>query len=261
MVLRKKDFPEIGEYVIATATRLQEHGVYVNLDEFDKGGYVPIGEVASTWVKNIKDFVKEGQKLVLKVIRIDDRKGHIDLSIRKVTEREKKEKLIQWKKAKKAEKLLENAANTLNVPYADAVKSVGIPLEDRFGDLYAALEAATIGGPKALIEAGITESWANALFEASKGHIEAPMVQVTGIIQVRSPKPRGVEDIKSAILAGIKAATSNETKMEVTYVGAPKYRMEVTAKDYKTAEESMKRAAEVTVSEVTEAGGSGEFLR
>jgi len=261
MVLRKKDYPEIGEYVIATATRLQEHGVYVSLDEFDKGGYVPIGEVASTWVKNIKDFVKEGQKLVLKVIRIDDRKGHIDLSLRKVTEREKKEKLIQWKKTKKAEKLMENAAKALNVSYADAVRTVGIPLEDHFGDLYAALEAATTKGPKALTEARIPENWANAIFESSKGHIETPMVQVTGIIQIKSPKPKGVEDIKSAIVSGVKAASSKDVRMDVTYVGAPKYRIEVTAKDYKTAEESMKKAAEVIVSKMGDAGGSSEFLR
>ncbi len=261
MVLRKKNYPEIGEYVIATATRLQDHGVYVSLDEFDKGGYVPIGEVASTWVKNIKDFVKEGQKLVLKVIRIDDRKGHIDLSLRKVTEREKKEKLIQWKKSKKAEKLLENAAKSLDAPYAEAVRDVGIPLEDYFGDLYSALEAATTRGPKALTEAKVPENWANALFETSKGHIEAPTVQVTGIIQIKSPNPKGVEEIKSAIVSGIKAGAAKDVKMEVTYVGAPKYRIEVTAKDYKTAEDSIKKAAEVIVSKIGAAGGTSEFLR
>lgn len=261
MVLRKKNYPEIGEYVIATATRLEGHGVYVNLDEFDKGGYIPIGEVASTWVKNIKDFVKEGQKVVLKVIRIDDRKGHIDLSLRKVTEREKKEKLIQYKKGKKAEKLLENAAKTLNVTFPDAVKSVGIPLEDFFGDLYVALEEAAVKGPKAFVEAGISEEWADALFESSKGHIEAPTVHVTSIIQIKSQKPKGVEDIKAAIIAGVKASAGKDVEMEVTYVGAPKYRMDVTAKDYKTAEDAMKKAADVIVSKITAAGGSSEFVR
>lgn len=261
MVLRKKNYPEIGEYVIATATRLEGHGVYVNLDEFDKGGYIPIGEVASTWVKNIKDFVKEGQKVVLKVIRIDDRKGHIDLSLRKVTEREKKEKLIQYKKGKKAEKLLENAAKSLNVTFPDAVKTIGIPLEDYFGDLYGALEAATVKGPKALVEAGIPEEWGNALFESSKGHIEAPTVHVTNVIKIQSQKPKGVEDIKAAIIAGVKAAANKDVKVDVTYLGAPKYRMEISAKDYKTAEEAMKKAADTIVSKITAAGGSSEFAR
>ncbi|HRU81543.1 MAG TPA: hypothetical protein P5168_03220, partial [Candidatus Methanomethylicus sp.] len=110
-------------------------------------------------------------------------------------------------------------------------------------------------------EARIPENWANAIFESSKGHIETPMVQVTGIIQIKSPMPKGVEDIKSAIISGVKAASAKDVRMDVTYVGAPKYRIEVTAKDYKTAEESMKKAAEVIVSKMGDAGGSSEFLR
>jgi translation initiation factor 2 subunit 1 len=261
MVLRKKDYPEIGEYIIATAVKLQEHGVYVTLDEYDKNGYIPIGEVASTWVKNIKDFVKEGQKLVLKVIRMDQSKGHIDCSLRKVTEREKKDKLIQYKKSKKAEKLLEGAAKALNKSYADAVKIAGIPLEDYYEDLYAALEAATVKGPKAFLEAKIPEEWANAIFESSKGHIETPVVQVTGIVQLSSTKPKGALDIKEAIINGIKGSAEKDVKVEVTYVGAPRYRIEVIAKDYKAAEDHMKKAAELMVEQVMRAGGTGEFVR
>ena len=261
MVLRKKDYPEIGEYIIATALKLPEHGVYVTLDEYDKNGYIPIGEVASTWVKNIKDFVKEGQKLVLKVIRMDQSKGHIDLSLRKVTEREKKDKLIQYKKSKKAEKLLEGASKALNKSYADAVKVAGIPLEDHYGDLYAALEAATVKGPKALIEAKIPDDWANAIYESSKGHIETPVVQVTGIVQLSSNRPKGAMDLKDALIKGTKEATSKDVKVEMTYVGAPRYRIKVYANDYKIAEDHMKKAAEVMIEKIKAAGGNGEFVR
>lgn len=261
MVFRRKDYPESGEFVIATAVKLEGHGVYVNLDEYGKGGYVPIGEVASTWVKNIKDFVKEGQKLVLKVIRVDDRKGHVDLSIRKVTEREKKDKLIQYKKSKKAEKLLEGAAKTLNKGYDEAVSTVGIPLEDHFGDLYTALETASVKGPGAFSEAGIPENWAKALHEISKDHVEPPVVQVAGVIQISSTKPRGVEDIKKAIAEGKKASAGPGVKAEITYVGAPRFRIEVTAKDYKTAEDTMKQAVDAITQKITSQGGTATFVR
>ncbi|MEM4157927.1 MAG: S1 RNA-binding domain-containing protein, partial [Candidatus Methanomethylicaceae archaeon] len=132
MGLRKREYPEIGEFVIGTAVKIQDHGAYVNLDEFNKTGYIPIGEIASTWVKNIRDYIKEGQKVVLKVIRVDEKKGHIDLSLKKVTEREKKEKLIQWKRTKRAEKILEEVASSLKKDFSEAVEKVGIPLEDQF---------------------------------------------------------------------------------------------------------------------------------
>ncbi|MCQ5376619.1 MAG: translation initiation factor IF-2 subunit alpha [Candidatus Methanomethylicia archaeon] len=261
MVLRKKDYPEIGEYVIATAVKLMEHGVYVSIDEYEKNGYIPIGEVASTWVKNIKDFVKEGQKLVLKVIRIDEKKGHIDCSLRKVTEREKKEKLIQYKKLKKAEKLLESASKALGKSYAEGVKVAGIPLEDHYGDLYSALESASSRGPKALLEAGMPEDWASAIYEASKGHIETPVVSVAGVIKLTSNNPRGVEEIKDSIMKGIKESASKEAKVTITYLGSPNYRIEVTAKDYKAAEDQMKKTADVILARLEKAGGKGEFTR
>ena len=261
MVLRKKEYPEIGEFVIATAVRLQEHGVYVSLDEYGKNGYVPIGEVASTWVKNIKDFVKEGQKLVLKVIRIDERKGHIDLSLRKVTEREKKEKLIQWKKAKKAEKILEMAAKKLGKDPQDAIRQVGIPLEDAYGDLYAALEQLVQKGPKSVLEEGIGEDWANSLYDASKDHIEAPMVQITGEVKLSTNEPEGVEDIKKALNEGIKVVDPKLAKVEMYTLGAPRYRIEISAKDYRVAEEQMKTAVEAIVNRFRKSGGTAEFVR
>lgn len=261
MVFRRKDYPESGDFVIATAVKLEGHGVYVNLDEYGKGGYVPIGEVASTWVKNIRDFVKEGQKLVLKVIRVDDRKGHVDLSIRKVTQREKKDKLIQYKKSKKAEKLLESAAKTLGKGYDEAVSTVGIPLEDHYGDLYSALEAASVNGADAISSVGIPENWAKALYEISKDHVEPPVVQVAGVIQISSTKAKGVEDIKKAIADGKKASAGQGGKMEITYVGAPRYRIKVTAKDYKTAEDTMKKAVDTITTKITSQGGTATFAR
>jgi len=261
MGLRKREYPEIGEFVIGTAVKIQDHGAYVNLDEFNKVGYIPIGEIASTWVKNIRDYVKEGQKVVLKVIRVDEKKGHIDLSLKKVTEREKKEKLIQWKRAKRAEKILKDVASSLNKDFSEAVERVGIPLEDRFGDLYTAMEMAVTEGHQALVRAGIPVTWAKAIYEAAKEHIEPPTVQVTGILQLNSRRPKGIEDIKKALLEGEERARSKGGKLEITYLGAPRYRIEVTAKDYRSAEEILRETAETIVEKLVEAGGTGSFTR
>lgn len=256
MTLRKRDFPEIGELVIATPIKIYDHGAYVNLDEFDKVGYIPIGEVASTWVKNIRDYIKEGHKLVLKVIRVDERKGHIDLSLKKVTDRERKEKLIQWKRSKKAEKILEEVALELKKPMKEAIEKVGILLEDHFGDLYTAMEASVINGPKILVEAGISEIWAQKIYEISKHHIELPTVKVSGVLTLRSMKPKGVEDIKAALLLG-----EEREGVEITNLGSPRYRIEVTARDYKTAEAILKETVDKIISKITELGGTGSFTR
>jgi translation initiation factor 2 subunit 1 len=87
------------------------------------------------------------------------------------------------------------------------------------------------------------------------------MVHVAGVLQLNSTKPRGIEDIKRALLEGEEKARSKGGKLEITYLGAPRYRIEVTAKDYRTAEEIIKETAETIIERITEAGGSGTFSR
>jgi translation initiation factor 2 subunit 1 len=81
-LVRKKDpYPSEGDLVICTVTKVSSHGAFVKLDEYGgKDGFIHISEVASIWVKNIRDYVREGQKTVGKVLSVDRTKGHIDLT-------------------------------------------------------------------------------------------------------------------------------------------------------------------------------------
>ena len=98
MAIKKQEWPEIGDLVIATVETVTDYGAYVKLDEYDKKGLLHISEISSSWIRNIRDFVREGQKIVLKVLRVDIEKGHVDLSLRRVTKREKIEKIMFQKK-------------------------------------------------------------------------------------------------------------------------------------------------------------------
>ncbi|MGC8849674.1 MAG: S1 RNA-binding domain-containing protein, partial [Candidatus Bathyarchaeia archaeon] len=83
------EYPEVGDLIIGTVKRIVGYGAYVSLDEYPgKEGLIHISEVSTKWVRNIKDHLREGEKLVLKVLRIDPSRGQIDLSLRRVTGRE-----------------------------------------------------------------------------------------------------------------------------------------------------------------------------
>ena len=80
MVKSRRRLPEIGEFVVGTISRVENHGAYAILYEYEKReGMNHISEVASSWVRNIRNFVRERQKIVAKVLSINERKGHIDL--------------------------------------------------------------------------------------------------------------------------------------------------------------------------------------
>ena len=83
--------PGRNELVVATIQEVTKHGCYVSLDEYNRQkAYVHISEISRTWVKNIRTHVREGQRIVAKVLRVDPRKGQIDLSIKRVPEQMKK---------------------------------------------------------------------------------------------------------------------------------------------------------------------------
>src|SRR5215472_18746552 len=114
-------YPEVGDLVVATVTRVEDYGAYVRLDEFSGiEGLVHISEISTTWVRNIREHARQGQKLVLKVLRVSSQRNQIDLSLRRVTGREKSEKMLEWKKERKAESILKSAGDKLQKPEDDA---------------------------------------------------------------------------------------------------------------------------------------------
>lgn len=261
MVKTRREFPAEGDLVIATVTKIANHGAYVTLDEYEgKEGLVHISEVSQSWVRNIRNFLKEGQKVVTKVLRTDPHKGFIDLSIRRVTEQQKREKIQEWKRAQKAENLLDLAAKKLGKTLDEAYEKVGWPLEDKYGEIYAGLEEAAEKGEQPILDAGVSEEWSKVIAELAKAYVETPKVKIKGIFELTCLKHDGVEAIKKALIAAEKV-TGGDVNVEIYTVGAPRYKIEVTAKDYRQAESIMKEAVNAALTVIKEEGGRGTFTR
>ena len=240
MSLGLPDWPEVGYIVIATVIKVESYGAYVRLDEYgEKEGLLHISEISSRWVRNIRNHVRQNQKVVLQVMRTDPAKGQVDLSLRRVSRDDKRKKLEEWKKARKAETLLSQAASQLGVELLDLYESDGSKLVERYGSLYGGLEAASKNGLEALEEVGITGETAETLSEISKDKIVISQVTIQGIIQMTSLSNEGVEDIRMAFIDAGVVAEEYDATIKITTKGAPKYRIDLMADDYKTAEFAM----------------------
>jgi translation initiation factor 2 subunit 1 len=260
MAERKPEWPEAGDLVIATIETVTDYGAYAKLDEYNKRGLLHVSEISSSWIRNIRDFVREGQKMVLKVLRVDFEKGHIDLSLRRVTKRERIEKVLSWKKDRKAEALLHGVAEKLAVPNEEiTLQQASALIDEKFG-LYEGFEKAVKEGPEALTKIGVPENIANAFAEVAKERIHVKMVKVKGILEVRCMKPNGVKLIKEAF-AKVQSEKIKGSEVKFYVIAAPKYSIEALAENYKKAEEVLQKAAESVVSNITKVGGQGTFRR
>ena len=73
---------EVGNKVEGKVTGITDFGAFVELPGGDTG-LVHISEVADTYVKDISNYLKEDEKVKVKIINIDD-DGKIGLSIKQL---------------------------------------------------------------------------------------------------------------------------------------------------------------------------------
>ena len=81
--------PNVGEIIEGKIIGITKFGVFVEIGD-GVTGMVHISEVARTYVNEIRDFVKEGDKVRVKVLAINE-DSKISLSIKRAMEAEKSE--------------------------------------------------------------------------------------------------------------------------------------------------------------------------
>ncbi len=74
---------EVGAIVEGEVTGITNFGAFVQLPE-GKVGLIHISEVSNVYVKDVHDFLKEHDKVKVKVLTVDER-GKIGLSIKQLT--------------------------------------------------------------------------------------------------------------------------------------------------------------------------------
>ncbi len=241
-------------------TRIADYGAYVKLDEYnDKEALVHISEIATTWVKNIRNHAREGQKLVLKVLRVNAQKGQIDLSLRRVTGREKTDKLLEWKKNKRADSILSLAAEKIGSD-SKKIDEIKEKIFAKYPNIFNALEISVEKGEKIFKDLDIEDDWASTLTEIARQKIKIDTATVKGTIEVSSTNPAGVDDVKEALINAKKVEEASGTQISVYTIGAPKYRVEITAKNYSIAEKTLEEAVEEAIKTIKSLGGTGHKI-
>ena len=257
MLFKKQGFPEEGELVLCTITSVQFHSVFVDIDEYGKGGMIHISEVSPGRIRNIRDFVKEGKKIVCKVLRINQEKGYIDLSLRRVNESEKRRKIDGIKKEQNAEKIIEIVAAKAGIKTEQLYTEVSDKIKENYGSLHKFFED-VIKDDKLIDSIGIDKKYSKILQDIVNQRIKPSEVEIKGKLKITTFAPNGIDLIKESLK---KAQDITKNKVNISYMGSGIYRFMVKAPDYKEAEKILKNATETAVGFITKHEGIAEFTR
>jgi len=254
-VVSMVEFPEQGEIVIGRISKVLNYGAFLELLEYENlQGFVHISEVSSSWVKNIRNVVKEGQIRAGKVLHVDTGKNHVDVSLTKVSPNLQRKKIEEYKQGKRAQKLIEMLASNMKEKPENAWAEVAEPLLESYDSLFDAFNAILVNGESAA--KGVQKKWIAQLIEIVEKNFEVQVKTVKGRLLISVPGPSGVETLKKALLAALKKAGK---KAEILYEGSGKYVLKVSSHDFKSAEKSLKSISDGIISEIAPFGGKAEF--
>lgn len=229
--MAENQFPEEGERVLCTVRDIHGTTVFVELDKYQKTGVIATSEIAPGRIRNIRDYVVPQKKIVCMVLRIDQAKGHIDLSLRRVSKKDTQEELQKYKNENVAFKILELVLKEKTKITADKILS-------KNSSVFDLLESSR--SDPSILEGFMNKEEASKISKIFTEKIKTKRIIVKTGLSITSIDPEGIKIIKDAL---------NVKDAKVSYLGAPNYSISVEDKDYKSAN---KRLATIIV-KVTEA--------
>ena len=251
-----QEMPEQGEIVLATVTKVMDHGAYVTLDEYDNlQGFLHVSEIAPGWIRSVNRFVKNGEKKVLLVKKVNPQRGDIDLSLKQVSKDQKKQKLKEVKKFEKGKTLLQNVQEKAKLSDSD-IEKLEDSIYSKYDSVYDAFIEIGRNGIDSVKELKIPKKTATVIEEICS-KIKLPSVEIRGIMEITNSKSDGIEIIKKTLLDELK----KDSTIDITYLGAPKYRLSITSEDFKSAEKSLKPIIADIQSNIEKKKGTFKFSR
>ncbi|MCX8203280.1 MAG: S1 RNA-binding domain-containing protein [Nitrososphaeria archaeon] len=239
-VLRKEGFPREGELVVATVKRVERHGAIVALEEYDGlDAFVHVSEISLKWVRNITDYLRVGQRAVLKVIRSNPETLQVDVSLRRVSNKEREEKMIEWSRKVKAARLIEAVAKETNTPMHVVEQGLVQPLRERGINVYSFLEELAMGEPlPGWIK--VPEAFAAKLAEKCARDLKRP-VHVAKAVVKPSSRRGGVDAIRRAVEEAISV---DPRSVRITVIGSPRFFVRVEGRSPEEAESRLRACVE-----------------
>ena len=252
------EYPDEGDLVVGTVTSIRNFGAFVTLDQFaNREAFIHLSEVATGWVKYIRDHIREGQKIVARVLRVDPAKSQIDLSLKRINDHQRREMIQSWKNEQRATRLLALVAQALKIEPDATHPLFAEGLVEKYGSLFGGFEAAS-ADPKKFAKDHGKAPWVAAFLKIAEENLVPPHVGITGTLEISDTSVQGLVHVREALRA---AELVDPESVTVQYVGAPRYRITVAGAQYKQVEELLKRASEAALAKIKEAGGQGTFAR
>ncbi|MCS7123417.1 MAG: S1 RNA-binding domain-containing protein [Candidatus Aenigmarchaeota archaeon] len=244
-MVRRPGIPEENELVVAKIYETSNIVAWCNLLEYPNfKGLIHISEAVGKWIYDINEVVKINDIVVAKVIKVEEKDNTVHLSLKRVSEIEKKEKMNEFRKEETAEKILERIAKKMNKNLDQAYEEVGFLLQKKFGYLFLAFDEIR-QKENTLEKLKIDEEWKKTILEALKERYGEKITEIKYELNISSIEKNGIN-----LITEILKELQNKN-YKIIYLSAPRYLLKLSTKNPKDEErkiikelENIKKIAE-----------------
>jgi len=217
---------EESQLVLCTVDKISGTTVFVRLDDYSMQGSITFPEISPGRIRNIRDFVVPGKKIVCKVLAI--KPGIAELSLRRVKTTERNEFNDLHKKEKSYIALLKSIL-------ADRAEGVIEKLKE--GSLVEIIEKAR-DDPK-LLEKYLPKEDSEKIIKILNEK-RPREITLSKRFSLSSKAPNGIILVKNLL-----NEVAKNTSVEYSYIAAGKYLIKIKGSNPKTAEAGIDKVLEL----------------
>lgn len=230
----EREFPEIDEVVMVQVSAIAEMGAYVRLLEYNNiEGMILLSELSRRRIRSINKLIRVGKTEVVMVLRVDEEKGYIDLSKRRVSAEDVAKCDEQFQRSKAVHSIMRHVSEVQHMDMEELYRQTAWPLYAKYGHAYEAFRLA-ITDPDTIFNEettpGLDASLKQVLRDDIAKRLTPTAIKIRADVEVTCFHYEGINAIKGALLKG-QAHSTDDLQIKIKLVAPPLYVMTVSALD------------------------------
>jgi len=253
----EQKYPLLDAFVMVRVKSISPSAAYVQLLEYNNiEGMIPLTELSRRRIRSVNKHIRVGKTEIVQVFRLDEQKGYIDLSKKKVTEDDMKPCETRYNKAKDVHSIMQHVARECRCNLEALYQACGWPLYKKYGHAYDAFGSAFADPEKVLGPLGLEDDIKEKLITTIQHRHKAQPFRVRADVEVTCFKYEGIDAIRAALKAGEKSVEGNDCALTIRLLAAPTYVIVANSVDKDDGLQLVEKCIDAIKVAITEKGGA-----
>lgn len=249
-------YPGQEELVVVQVKSVDNIGAYVQLLEYNNiEGMILLSELTRRRIRSVNKLIRVGQIQEVITIRVDEEKGYVDLSKRRVSPEDSKAAQDKFNNSKAVHSLIRHVSDTCNVPMIELYETFAWDLYKRYGHAYQAFTMAVRDEESVLGQYNLPENIRTALMTTVRRKMTPQPIKIRAFFDLQCFTYEGIDAIKVALRCA-EAEGPEDTPVKVSLIAPPEYVITATTLQLQEGVDLLNLALAKATASVRTSGGS-----